>query len=80
MPLSVRLLTLLPNLKPLNAFSNESLLSLVDEIDTEEVQNHAPENEVCECSLMRNALEIGLVGRVRLYSQTGCQDELADCC
>lgn len=50
----------------------------VDEVHTEEVQQQAPKHEVSKRALVRDALELGLVLRVGLDAEGGCEDELTD--
>ena len=53
---------------------------LVDEVHTEKVQQHGPNDKVCKRSLMRYRPELRLVFRVRLHAKRGCEDELANRC
>jgi len=52
---------------------------LVNEVDAEEVEEQAAKDEVCECSLIRYALELNLVLWVRLDPQASCEHELTHC-
>jgi len=53
---------------------------LVDEVDAEEMQQHRSQHEIRKRTLVRNALEIGLVLGVRLDAERDGEDKLADCC
>ena len=53
---------------------------LVDEVDTEEMQNQTPKHIVRKRPLVAESLaELSLVGRVGLDAQRSCEHELADC-
>jgi hypothetical protein len=53
---------------------------LVNKVDTKEVQQQAPKDEISKRPLMRNVFKMRLVLLVCLDAQRGCEDELADCC
>jgi hypothetical protein len=50
----------------------------VDKVDAEKVQQQRPEDEVGKGALVRDALELDLVLRVRLHAQAGREHKLAD--
>ena len=50
----------------------------VDKVDTEKVQQQGPKDKVGKGALVRDALELDLVLRVRLHAQARREHELAD--
>jgi hypothetical protein len=52
----------------------------VDKVDTEEMQQQAPNHKIRKRPLMRNAPKLLLVLRIRLHAQRGREHELADGC
>jgi hypothetical protein len=55
-------------------------LPSIDKIDAKEMQQQRPKHKIRKRPLMRNALKLALVLRIRLNAQRGREYELADGC